>query len=331
MGKEELTGQHYGRADLIRMGIFSEPNYVSSGEPFVAKKGVSSLDYRANGKQFLTAPPKRGHDSKDAYFDQHFIRLFENEPYTDLVALRRGWRIKGKEKNITTTPFKPSSVPPKPSGKGSHWGTIEQQWPIKNHKFELPPKPEKNDKKPPELKVILDSIFNSNFVTSPSKKGSGYGYCNVTIGKSYEYQTDPYDGALLAERNSRAANKKKMVGEKPFVSSSTNQEFFNHFAGMSKLPLEKDVAIEKQEKKILVPFKPSSGYGYTINPYPSYELPKGALERPATVKKGMSKSLIFKPSGVTGTYPIRSIIESSCPIAPPTWAKETLRTAMKDG
>jgi hypothetical protein len=38
---------------------------------------VNSLDYRANGKQFLTAPPKKGHDTKDSYFDKHFIRLFE--------------------------------------------------------------------------------------------------------------------------------------------------------------------------------------------------------------------------------------------------------------
>ncbi|KAJ3324324.1 hypothetical protein HDV06_000363 [Boothiomyces sp. JEL0866] len=318
MGKQELSGFHYGRSDLTRMGIFSEPNYISVGEPYQPKKGASTLDYRANGKQFLTSPPKYGHDSKDAYFDQTFVRLFENEPYTDLVALRRRWRLKAKEKNITNAPFKPSSVPPKPSGKGSHWGTIEQQWPIKNKKFELPLKPIAHEKKHPELK---------NFYTSPAKKGSGYGYSNVTIGKSYQYQSDPYDGAVLAERQNKSEKKKKMVGDKPFVSASTSQEYFNQFAGLSKLPITDAETPGKQEKKILVPFKPSSGYGYTINPYPVYEPPKeGTEEKPIT--KG-AKSLIFKPSGVTGSYPIRSIIESACPLAPPVWLRESLRQSMQ--
>jgi hypothetical protein len=100
--------------DLIRMGIFSEPTYISVGEPFTSKKGTSTLDYRANGKQFLTAPPRRGHDTRDVYFDHSYVRLFENEPYTDLVQLRRRWRNQAKEKHISSAPFKPSSVPPKP-------------------------------------------------------------------------------------------------------------------------------------------------------------------------------------------------------------------------
>ena len=37
----------------------------------------SSLENRVKGKQFLTAPPKRGQNTKDAYFDKEFIRLFE--------------------------------------------------------------------------------------------------------------------------------------------------------------------------------------------------------------------------------------------------------------
>lgn len=158
-----------GRSDLVRIGIFSEQKYISVGEQYISKKDSSPLDYRANGKQFLTAPPKRGHDTKDAYFDRQYTRLFENEPYTDLVTMRRKWRNEAKQKNITPNPFKPSSVPPKPSGKGSHWGTIQQQWPIKNGKLELPLKPLKEEKKVPEQK---------NFLTSPSKKGSGYGRLN---------------------------------------------------------------------------------------------------------------------------------------------------------
>ncbi|KAJ3272536.1 hypothetical protein HDV01_005487 [Terramyces sp. JEL0728] len=242
MGKQELSGFHYGRSDLTRMGIFSEPNYISVGEPYQTKKGASTLDYRANGKQFLSSPPKHGHDSKDAYFDQTFGRLFENEPYTDLVTLRRRWRLKAKEKNITNAPFKPSSVPPKP------------------------------------------------------------------------YQN-------------KSENKKKMVGDKPFISSFSSQEYFNQFAGLSKMPITDADTPGKAEKNILVPFKPSSGFGYTINPYPVYEPPKGTKQETPAPKA--TKSLIFKPSGVTGSYPIRSVIESACPLAPPVWLRETLRQSMQ--
>ena len=87
MGREksDTTGYHFGKSDLDRIGMFSEPNYISSGEPYTANKGglarilliVNTLNYREKGKQFLTSPRHKGHDTKDAYFDKTYIRLFE--------------------------------------------------------------------------------------------------------------------------------------------------------------------------------------------------------------------------------------------------------------
>jgi hypothetical protein len=70
MGKQDKP-----RNDLMRMGIFSEPTYISVGEPYNSKKTMT-LDFRAAGKQFLTAPAHHG-QNPDAYFDHHFVRLFE--------------------------------------------------------------------------------------------------------------------------------------------------------------------------------------------------------------------------------------------------------------
>ena len=41
MGREksDTTGYHFGKSDLDRIGMFSEPNYISSGEPYTANKG----------------------------------------------------------------------------------------------------------------------------------------------------------------------------------------------------------------------------------------------------------------------------------------------------
>lgn len=55
-----------------------------------------------------------------------------------------------------------------PSGLGSHYGTLSGK--ISHFSAETKPKP----RKAPELK---------NMMTNPPKKGSGYGYCDVTLGK----------------------------------------------------------------------------------------------------------------------------------------------------
>ena len=79
-----------------------------------------------------------------------------------------------------------------------------------------------------------------------------------------------------------------------------------------------------------IPFKPTSCCNNTINPYPSYEPPKGGeLKAEAKpVVSGSRHNRVFKPSGITGSYPIRSIIEVSCPLAPPTWIQDSLSAAV---
>nr|KAJ3418438.1 hypothetical protein HK105_008320 [Polyrhizophydium stewartii] len=131
-----------------------------------------------------------------------------------------------------------------------------------------------------------------------------------------------------------------MVGERPFISSSTSHEYFNSFAGLAVPKDEKagdgaaDPAENTAKKAFLpsIPFKPTSCCGYTINPYPSYETPKGGADEKEPAKSaapgGPRRDMIFKPSGMTGSYPIRSIIEASCPLSPPTWIRESLHSAV---
>ncbi|KAJ3103933.1 hypothetical protein HDU97_009745 [Phlyctochytrium planicorne] len=319
------------RQDLDRIGLFSEASYISAKEPFVERKNEGFLANRVKGKQFLTTPPKKGHNTRDAYFDKDFIRLFEvlwfrsfygpdqliqNEPYTDLVVLRRRYRLQQKEKNISTVPFKPSSVPPKPSGSGSLYGTIDQQWPLPKKDL-LPlrsaPVEEKRESKP-------------NFLTKPPKKGTGYGYPNVTIGKPYEYVSDPYDRYVEISRKERLESKKKMIGERAFISSSARLDFFNSFAGLiGEKKTNTPNHSRQKNQNALQPFKPSSCCGYTINKYPAFELPSGVAENgKATEKLPRKLEPIFRPSGISKSYPIRSIIEATCPIAPPIWLQEML-------
>ncbi|KAJ3110944.1 hypothetical protein HK100_002864 [Physocladia obscura] len=310
------------------MGIFTEASYISTMEPYTGKTNGVTLLSRVKGRQFQTSPNKHGHDTRDVYFDKNFIRLFENEPYTDLVVLRRRYRLQRKEKNITPLPFKPSSVPPKPSGSGSQWGTIDQQYPLptKGKNLELPPP---LPKEKPESKP--------NFLTKPPKRGTGYGYANVTIGKSYEYVSEPYDSVLEAARKDRATGKQKQVGERPFISSSARLDFFNAFAGIIGTDSKKQsqhgetpssvTAGKKSTANANVgsgPFKPSSCCGYTINKYPVFELPKGVTAQTSNEKPPKKLAPIFRPSGVGKSYPIRSIIDATCPIAAPKWLQDLI-------
>jgi hypothetical protein len=164
---------------------------------------------------------------------------------------------------------------------------------------------------------------------------SDSGYANLTIGKSYEYQSDPYDRQDLLARvivlmqADRTEKLQKFVGGKAFIPSSASPHFFNTFAGLSNPATGENGAGQQEQKKEptehLLPFKPTSRCNGTINPYPSYEPPKTDAAPP---KKDVHHELIFKPSGITGSYPIRSIIASNTPIAPPIWMQDSIKTSL---
>ena len=66
------------------------------------------------------------------------------------------------------------------SGNGSHYGTFSG--PVAA--FSPQGKPKKPYISP-----------GRNFITNPSKKGTGYGYVHVTIGKPQQHAPEPYDRA----------------------------------------------------------------------------------------------------------------------------------------
>ena len=77
----------------------------------------------------------------------------------------------------------------------------------------------------------------------------------------------------------------------------------------------------------IVPFKPTSKCGFTINPYPTYETPK-FVNHTDDKRAAPKLDAIFKPTGKPGSYPIRSIAEVNCPLAPPKWLQDTLRNVV---
>jgi len=66
------------------------------------------------------------------------------------------------------------------SGAGSHYGTFAG--PVKTFS-------------PVAKSKQAYASPGRNFITNPSKKGTGYGYVNVVIGKPQTYASEPFDRA----------------------------------------------------------------------------------------------------------------------------------------
>lgn len=184
----------------------------------------------------------------------------------------------------------------------------------------------------PEKPVKKNQDHKANFLTKPSKKGSGYGYPNITIGASYEYQSDPYDAFHQSMLEAIQEHKKKIVAPQTFVTGGLPQEYFSKFARLLYVKEGEEPADEVKPEKFLpaVPFKPSSYLTETINKYPVTEaelleklsLKATELSEKETQAKRAKTNKIFRPSGTSKSYPIRSIVDANCPIAAPAWIKE---------
>jgi hypothetical protein len=119
-----------------------------------------------------------------------------------------------------------------------------------------------------------------NVKTSPSKKGTGYGYSNVTLSKFPEYKGDKYDGATAGSRV-----KTPLIFNNKCLLTST-------FLWI----LLKD-AMEKHKKSMVDgPFKAGMFHKVYFDKNPYLTEKDGAVYKPKSRSKSESDLKIFKPS-----------------------------------
>jgi len=105
----------------------------------------------------------------------------------------------------------------------------------------------------------------------------GYGYVDITIGKYYEYMSEPYDKIKEIRKNEREENAKKNVDTKPFIAGSYRNDYFDS-TGFSWDINQETIAKSKkratktpeEKKKFEQPFRPASNIDFTINKFPEY-------------------------------------------------------------
>lgn len=286
---------------MERLGLFTEMGYTTIGDPYLHLSSKPFNESAGKGQQMVVSGAKSKTASQDGYFGKTFDRIMESEAYSDPVKLRRLDRHKEARKNLGKS-WVPSSGSKKPSGVGSSYGTLSG--PI--NAFSAANRPKDKYKAP-----------GKNFMTTPGKMGTGYGYVGVTIGPTDKYSTEPYDRAKEIRKRERTDAKKKVKGG-PFKLNSHASEYFDDKPYRSDKPLP-PLRDPRAAKVKFNPFKPSSPAKLaagckagTFDPYPKHSTDPYSMGK--TEKKGEDKKLkggVFRPSPCPKSRPTNSVMQQS--------------------
>lgn len=282
------------KTDMERIGLFSEMEYISVDDKYVSPYNRPFNDAASKNKQMLPGGSKEMSDLQAGYFDPHFVRIFEGEGYVSMNQVRRRQMMEEAKKNISKA-FLPSNGEKKPSGLGSYYGTIGG--PVEFFSAQSKPKD----------KYVSPG---KNLYTSPGKKGTGYGYANITIGKQFSHSSDLYDAPRQMRKKENEEHHKLLKGT-PFKLNLYPRDYFdaNPYFSETALP---PIKTGTKKEAIPQPFKPSSPgkksggmKAGTFDPYPSHSAEP--YESKLT-KQISSKAKIFHPPGGPKSRPVSSIM-----------------------
>eukprot|EP00731_Ephydatia_muelleri_P004029 Em0002g205a len=290
------------KTDLERIGLFSETGYTTIGDPYVSTNSKPFNESASKGKQFITISTKPKTADMTGYFGKTFDRVMEGEALTDPIKIRRRQRMEETKKNLGKA-WVPNSGEKKPSGTGSHYGTLSG--PVEA--FSALSKPKEMGGSP-----------GKNFLTSPGKKGTGFGYTGITIGPLPKYASEPYDRAKELKKEEESKSKTLQKGA-PFKLNLHPRDHFddNPFHADKSVPPYKDPDVPKAKPKPFKPSSPSKRDGGckagTFDPYPSHSVdPYGRPKAGGTAaKKEVKKGPSFKPIPGPKSTPVRSTMEQS--------------------
>ncbi|XP_041362659.1 UPF0602 protein C4orf47 homolog isoform X2 [Gigantopelta aegis] len=288
--------------DMERIGLFQEMEYVTIGDKYKSPAAFSFNEAASKGKQMLPGGTKERSALQAGYFTDKFGRILEAEAYSDPVKLRRMYRQKEAMKNIGKA-FLPSNGEKKPSGLGSYYGTIGG--PVT---FFSPGLRSGGAYKAP----------GKNVLTNPGKKGTGYGYPNVLLGKYPANQSENYESGRDKLRKELQSHKAALKGGAFRLNMHPTDYFeLNPYRTEKPLPpLRKSLSASALRDKDLKPFKPSSPgktpggmKAGTFDPYPSHsqDAYRIRVKRPVNIVNKSGKSFI--PSQGPKSRPVNSIVD----------------------
>ncbi|NXS95718.1 CD047 protein, partial [Jacana jacana] len=285
-----------GKSDMERIGLFSEMGYVTIGDRYVPHYMCAFNEAAGKNRQMLPGGTKVLSALQAGYFEPQFVRIFNGEAYSDPVQLRRRYRLAESKKNLGKA-FLPTNGDKLPCGRGSYYGTIGGSYTYFS----------------PQLKARERYIPpGKNFYTNPGKKGTGYGYANLTIGEQYPHQPDGYEVERLNAKKAQEEHRRLLTGG-PFRLNLCPQEYFDANPYFNDKPLP-PVKKPPTEKPIVSPFIPTSPAkkvrgmkGGTFDPYPSHSADPYVIKKPDAFAAGKERQVFHPPPGPK-SRPVTSII-----------------------
>ncbi|KAL5018600.1 hypothetical protein ScPMuIL_004322 [Solemya velum] len=290
-----------GKNDMERVGMFQEMGYVTINDKYKVPGSVQFNESAAKGKQLLPGGSKSKSALQAGYFADKFARIMESEAYSDPIKIRRQQRLKEGQRNIGKA-FLPSNGEKKPSGLGSHYGTLGGAVSA----FSPSMRAGKSYKSP-----------GRNFTTNPGKIGTGFGYMAVTLGKYPQYMPSQYDINKQLMKKEIEIHKNATKGG-AFKLNMHPKTFFDQNPYASDRPSGGRREGGSTKKLDVKPFKPSSPgkmpggmKAGTFDPYPSHSADtyKVKVHRPINVVNKSGKT--FTPSQGPKSVPTCSIINQN--------------------
>lgn len=290
-----------GKPDMERIGLFQEMAYVTIGDKYRSTANDAFNEIAGKGKQMLPGGSKERSAQQHGYFTDKFGRVFEGEGYSDPIKLRRRYRLEQSKKNISK-PFLPTNGEKQATGLGNHYGTFSGPVPA----FSPVGREGKSGK-----------FLGRNIFTNPGKKGTGYGYVAVTLGKYPENKSDLYSSGKARALKEIEIHKSALKGG-AFRLNMHPTDFFdgNPYRLDKSLPPIKSKTTA--EPKDLKPFKPSSPGKKsggskigTFDPYPTHSQDPYNVKykKPVNVVNNTGKTFIPIPG--PKSRPVNSIISQN--------------------
>lgn len=284
---------------MERIGLFKEQGYTTIGDPYVPPNRKPFNVSASQGKQMLIGGTKSRCGLQNGYFAERFNRILEGEAYTDVIKIKRKERIEQSKKNIGKT-WAPSSNTKLPSGVGNFFGCFTTHVDA----FSAVKREREKYRSP-----------GKNFLVSPAKKGTGYGYLRITIGDYQKHAAESYNRVKeIRKREAKEDMQKRKGGAFKLCSHGADYFDGNPYISKKPQPPKREASTPKRDK--LKPFQPSSPAkaiggckAGTFTPYPEHS--KDTFIVPKVGDKDASKKFlggVFKPSPCPKSTPTNSIV-----------------------
>lgn len=287
-----------GKSDMERIGLFSEMEYISIGDKYISPFNRPFNDAASKNKQMLPGGSKERAATQAGYFEPQYLRIFEGESYSNPVELRRRYRLAELKKNIGSKAFLPSNGFKFPCGIGTYYGTIGGSYPY----FSA------------QLKDKMPYVQpGKNMYTNPGKKGTGYGYPNLTIGKPYPHSVELYDIGRINFKKTSDEHHRLMKGG-PFKLHLYPRDYFDpnpYFDDQPLPPPKKEPIVAKIHsghfKPPSPPKKPGGMKAGTFDPFPAHTPDPYMAKQPKVITTN-KQGRIFNPPAGPKSRPTRSIM-----------------------